>query len=291
MIKILIPFFFAYLFKKLNIFKPEDSRVFINYIIYFAIPSLAFKSAHSLGINLNIFKIVLISWLTTLSLFTIGLLTSRIFKIKTEEKRVWLLAITFGNTAFLGYPYTLNFFGEKGLNFAVVYDSLGSFIMVLTLGFLIAIGRPSLKELFSFPPLWALILGFLLKPYPLPQTLKEILNFLIPSVFPVILFAIGLAVSLSRVFSYLKKALFIEGVKIFLGGGLALSWGLLLGLPHFSLKVVILEASMPTMIFTIVLALKYKLNHHLAISCATLGILASFITAPFIVHITNLILK
>ncbi|NPA39728.1 MAG: AEC family transporter [Thermodesulfobacteria bacterium] len=290
MIKIIVPFVTAYLLKRLRVFKPEDARVLINYVIYFAIPSIAFKSAYSLGISSNVFKIVFLCWLVTFSLMGLGYLIGRAIGLKGGDLRLWVLMSSFGNTAFLGYPFTYNFFGNHGLSFAVIYDSLGSFVLVLTIGIFIAVGKTSLKALLSFPPSWALILGFLFRPWTLPTMLKEVLNFLAPSVFPVIIFAIGLAVDLSKIIHNIKKSLLVEGFKIFVGGALALIYGLALGISTLPLRVAILEASMPTMIFTIVLALKYKLDHHLATSCASLGILLSFFTAPFWVWFSKIII-
>jgi len=291
MFKVLVPFISAYLLKRLKIFKTEDSNALINYVIYFAIPAIAFKSAHALGINKNVFKLALLSWLTTLVLMGVGYVIGRFLRMKSEEIRLWVLIISFGNTGFLGYPFTLNFFGEEGLNFAVIYDSLGSFILVLTLGIFIAIGKTNFKAFMSFPPFWALILGFILKPWPIPEGIEKILDFVAPSVFPVILFAIGLAVNLSKVKFYFKKGLLVEGVKIFGGATIAFTLGHLLGISGLPLKVAVLEASMPTMIFTVILALKYKLNHHLAISCASMGIVFSFLTAPLVVKVSAFLLN
>ncbi len=292
MLKVFIPFICGYLLKRLRIFKAEDSNVLINYVIYFAIPAIAFKSAHTLGINKGVLNLALLSWLTTLVLIGIGYATGKLLGMRKEELRLWVLITSFGNTGFLGYPFTLNFFGEQGLNFAVMYDSLGSFILVLTLGLFIAIGKPNFKAFMSFPPFWALLLGFFLKPWPIPEEIEKILNFISPSVFPVILFAIGLSVNLSKVKLYFKKGLMVEMIKIFGGAGIAFTIGFFcLHIKGLPLKVAVLEASMPTMIFTIVLALKYKLNHYLAISCASMGIVLSFLTTPLVVKISTLLLN
>ncbi len=287
MIKILIPFLSAYTLKRFKIFKEEDANPLINYVIYFAIPFLAFKSAYSLGIEKNIFKLAVAAWLIILTLMGIAYISGYLLKLKGKDLRLWILVNSLGNTGFLGYPFSYSYFGEKGLHFAVMYDSLGSVVLVLTLGIFIASEELSIKTLFSFPPTWALILGFLAKPFVLPHTIKTIINFVEPSVFPVIMFAIGLCLDLSEIKNYIKQATSVEMIKIFGGATLGLIYGSILNVAPLPLKIIIIEASMPTMIFTIVLSIKYKLNYKFAISCASLGIIFSFFTTPLIVKLMH----
>ncbi|WP_456370070.1 AEC family transporter [Thermodesulfatator atlanticus] len=288
MVKIIVPFICAYLLKRRKIFHDGHATALINYVIYFALPAIAFKSAYNIDISANFFKLILTCWLVTSVLIGVGYLTGKfLFKLKNENLKTWLLVISFGNTAFLGYPYTFNFFGEKGLHYAIVYDTLGSFVFVLTVGFFIAVGKLNVKEFISFPPAWGLVLGFLLRSFNLPRLVWDSIEFVIPSIFPVIIFAIGLSVDLKQIGLYFKRSLFIETTKIFLGAFLAILIGKMLGLSGLPFKVAILEASMPTMIFTAVLALKYKLNHNLAVSSVSLGILMSFLTTPFIVRLIH----
>ena len=291
MLKIIIPFLCGYLLKKLKIFKEEDANVLINYVIYFAIPAIAFKSAYNLGISREVINIPILSWLTTFSLIIFSFFIGKLLKLKKEELRLWVLICSWGNTGFLGYPTAYNFFGEEGLNFAIIYDAVGTFPLVLTLGIFIAFGKPDIKSFFKFPPIWALFLGFILQPFSIPQAVEKIINFVAPSVFPVILFAIGMALNLSKLRLYFKKALIVEIIKMWGGAIFCFLIGyFILGMKDVPLKVSVLQASMPTMIFTIILALKYRLNHHLAISCASLGIILSFINTPLVVKLVNTIL-
>ena len=280
--KILILVLIAYLLKRLGLFKEEDAKVFTNYVIYVALPVVAFKSSHSLGITKETVSIVLLAWLSISSCLALSYLLGKIFKLDSPTLRTFLLISSFGNTAFLGYPYTFHLFGEEGLSYAVIYDSLGSFIMVSTVGFLIARGSVDAKRILTFPPFLGLLLGFLLKDYPI-DFLREFLDGVSLSLSPVILFALGLSLSFSGIRKYLKLSIFALVIKMGFSALITYLVAKALKLQGLALYVSVLESSMPSMVFAGILALRYGLNHELAFASVGLGIILSLIIFPLIV--------
>ncbi len=291
MFKIIVPLLGAYLFKKFRILSAKDSKIFINYILYFALPFISFRTSYSIGLKPEVFKIACVAWIGILTMIGIGYISGKLLKLKSADLRTWLLVVSFGNTAFLGYPYNFTFFGEEGLNFAILYDTLGSFIIVITIGLFIATGKISLKVIFSFPAFWTLILGFLLRGQELPYFVKDVINFIYPSILPVIIFAIGLIFEFHQIYYNLNKAILALILKIFVMSFITYFIARIIGISGLPLKVAVLQASMPTMIFSTVLALKYDLNYHLTISCVSLGIILSLFTTSLIVYLTDFLLK
>ncbi len=271
---------FAYLLKKLKVFNEKDAQVFVNYVIYFALPLTIIKNFSGINFDKTLLYIPLFAWFSII----IGLITSyflgKLLSLPENSLKSFMLISSFGNTAFLGYPFSYAFFGEEGLTYAIIFDQLGSFTLVITLGLFIAIGRLDLKELVTFPPFIALCISFLLHNLNFPEFLDYFLEISSASLIPVILFSLGLKFEPLKGFSSPKTLIAALFIKMVL---LPLSTLMLLEL--FSLKgniykVILLESGMPPMVFAGVLALKYNLDFRLTFSAITLGIPLSFITIP-----------
>ncbi|SNZ11319.1 AEC family transporter [Hydrogenobacter hydrogenophilus] len=280
MLEVILLVILAYFLKKARVFKEEDAKVLINYIIYITLPAVSFRSAHSLGINRSVLVVVALAWSGIILCMLVSFLVGKAIGLKDKDLRVFLLVSSFGNTAFLGYPYTLSFFGQEGLKYAVIYDSLGSFLLVSTLGFFVSIGRVNIKELLSFPPFLGLVLGFLLKDYNLHPEVMKVLDTVADSLSPVVLFALGLSLSYSGIKKYLPISFLALLIKMFLSVLITYQMGHLLKAQGMVFKVSLLESGMPSMMMAGILSLKYGLNYELAFASIGLGVLLSFITVP-----------
>ncbi len=278
-------FLLAYTLKILRIFDERDSGTFINYVIYFSLPALVFHKIREVELTGEAVAVVGFAWGTIILSLLVSLLTGRLIGMKDRTLRTFLLVSSFGNTAFLGYPFTFALFGDGGLRYAVLYDQLGSFLLVVSLGFLIATGRFSAKEVVLFPPFGALLLGVLGRSLHIPQALETFLDVSGKSLIPVVLFAIGLKFSLSHLFDSLRNSVLSVFLKMILIPALLLLLFKAMNLTGVSHRVILLESSMPPMVMAGVLAIKYGLDEKLAVSAITLGILVSFLTVPLLISL------
>ncbi len=282
-----IIFFTAYLFKVFKIMKENDSNVFVNFVIYFALPAITFDLARDMTLGGKSAGVVLTAWSSIILGIAISWVVARAIGLSPSSARSFILVSSFGNTAFLGYPYALAYFGEQNFIYAVLYDQLGSFLMVITVGFILAVGKIELKEVLTFPPLIALVAGFVLKDQSFPQWLEKFLDISGSSLIPTVLFAMGLRFS----FDDLRRAFLISAIVVsikmvivpLLTGGLLFATGLW-GEPF---RVALLQTSMPPMVMAGVLALKYNLDHKIAVSSIALGIILSFFTTTLIMGVFN----
>jgi len=270
----------AYALKAVGVFRREHSEILVDYVVYFCLPVLVFREMRRLEPDPEALGVVLTAWGTILTSLLISFLTGRFFSLKGGSMRAFLLVSSFGNTAFLGYPFAFAFFGSEGLTYAVLYDQLGSFLMVVSLGFLIASGKVSARQIFSFPPFPALLVGLASRGVPLPAGTDLFLDSVSASLVPVVLFAVGLRFEPRELGASLKHAFIALLIKMFLA-----PLGVLLLIKALELKgtgysVALLETAMPPMVMAGILALKYNLDERLALSAITLGIPLSFLTVP-----------
>ncbi|WP_461831450.1 AEC family transporter [Aquifex sp.] len=278
---------FAYFLKRFNVFREEDSKVLINYVIYFALPSAVLQNLRFTDIGTDTLVIPLIAWFSIFLSFTLALFIGKVLRLDKSSFKAFLLVSTFGNTAFMGYPFVFVFEGEEGLKYAIIYDQLGSFLLVISLGLFIAIGRISVKELISFPPFIALVLSLLFHKKHLPEFLEYSIEVISLSLIPVILFSLGLRLDFNRISYELKPVVVSLLIKMVITPFILLALFKVLDLKGLPYRVALIETAMPPMVFAGVLALKYGLNYRLAFSSITLGIILAFFTVPFFLRSLN----
>ncbi len=283
---VIVVFFSAYSLKRIGVFKKEDADVFINYVIYFSLPLLVFSRVREIPLSAESYGVVSIAWLAVFVSVTVSLLIGTVLKLKDKTLRSFLLVSAFGNTAFLGYPFAYAYFGKEGLSYAVLYDQLGSLLLVVSLGFFIATRRFSFRETAGFPPFIALIGGIITKNIHIPSVVLDFMNLGGESLIPVVLFATGIRFE----FSVFPKSLRLSALALFLKMILTPFVVFLiinvLNLDSTGYKVALLESAMPPMMLAVVLAIKYNLDVNLALSSVMLGILLSFLTVPILISFT-----
>ncbi|WP_448584045.1 AEC family transporter [Thermocrinis sp.] len=285
MLEIIIPVISASLLKRLGVFKEGHERILIDYVLFFSLPILSFKAGYDIQTSADILKVSSVAWASILACMLLAFAITKLLNLSNKETKTFLLISSFGNTAFLGYPYAYTYFGQEGLQVAIIYDNIGSFLLVSSLGVIIASGKLNLKEVILFPPFLGLILGFSMKGFNIPIALVKALDFVALSTLPIILFALGLSISVRGIKKNFKLALLAVFIKILMAFFTSLTVGKLISLHSVAMKVSILESVMPPMMFSAVLAIRYNLSPDLAFSAVGLGMLLSFVYVPLFVSL------
>ncbi len=283
MLEVVLPIIGGKLLKHFGVFQKEQEKVLINYIMHFALPILAFKEGHQIKLGLEVIKVSLLAWASIVLCMSVAYIIARLYKLSNKDLRTFLLVSSFGNTAFLGYPYAFSYFGQEGLEIAIIYDNLGSFLMVSFLGVMVASGKPDLREVLLFPPFLGLVFGFVFKGIPLHPSLDKALDFVALSTLPVVLFALGLSISLGGIRDNLKLSFLAILIKVSVSIFAVSLVGRFMELSPAAFKVSLLESAMPPMMFSAVLALRYNLNPNLAFASVGLGMVLSFLYVPLVV--------
>ncbi|MEN3034398.1 MAG: AEC family transporter [Aquificaceae bacterium] len=270
MLEIYIPLILGFILGLKKIFTKEDAKTLINFVIYLSLPALSFKTSSTIPINTQNIKIAICAYLTISLCVLTSYLVAKSMRLEKSDEKSFIVVSSFGNTAFLGFPLTISLLGESYLPYAVIYDGLGSFLAISTLGIMVLSGKPDLKTPLLFPPFIGFLLGIFLRPLGLYPVLSHLVEFLISPLMPVVLFALGLGLRFEP--ANLKLLAMALGIKILISPLFAFLIATALGLPATALKVCVLESSMPTMLTASALILKFGHNYQLAITSSTIGI-------------------
>lgn len=269
---------------------PESSAQVLNlYVIYIALPALILVQVPKISFGFDSLMPVLIAWLVMgLSAVTVWLL-SRYLKWRPPITGALLLVITFGNTSFIGIPLIEAHLGSEAIPYAILYDQLGTFLALNTLGIAIAshysqehhsLSEPLWLKVVKFPPFGALLCGLALAigSIAIPAHLSDVLQRLAGTLVPVVMVAVGLQWRLRIEGTHCNiiafALVFILGVKPLM----ALAFVNILNLDPLVAKTTVLEAGMPAMISTGALAIIYGLAPRLVSSIIGYSLMLSFVT-------------
>lgn len=267
---------------------PENSAASLNlYVIYVALPALVLLEIPKLSFNHEAVITVVAAWVIMLFAAVLTWATARALSWSREVTGAMLLLVTLGNTGFVGIPLIEAHLGVNALPYAILYDQLGTFIALNTLGIglacyysasqssVVAIAR----NILVFPPFIALILAFVVGAlWVYPDWLAAALGRISSTLVPVVMVAVGLQWRLSLKREHLSPLLL--GLFYLLVLTPAFAWlGLwLFGIDGLAAQVILLEAAMPAMISAGVLATTHNLAPRLAASMVGYSLLLGLLS-------------
>ncbi len=204
-----------------------------------------------------------------------------------ESRAAILLAGSFGNVLFMGYPVLTFLYGPVGGSYAAFADVLASTPLLWTLGVWIAtrLGYPGAqgtslpRTLLKLPPIWGFVLGFAVNFAGIEaEPLIQATRFMGQATIPLMLFTLGLTIPWTELRPS-RPILLAVGVKLVIAPLIVLGLArLAFGELKAAQTAAILEAAMPTMLMAASLADRFRLDVRaaaLTLSWSSLGFLAT----------------
>ena len=292
MLDVLVFFLFmvaaGYALRRTGLARPETAKDLNHVVFNLTLPPLIFLALHRATLSPDMLALPAIAWGITLVALALGLLLTRALRLPRSLGGAMVLALTFGNTTFLGYPIIQGFYGAEHLTLAIFYDLLGTTLAVNTLGVAVASslgGEPArigqmARRLLLFPPIWALVLGLALHGVALPPVVETLLGRLGDLTTPLIMLSLGLTLQFRHWRQNLGLVGRIASVRLAVLPALVLVATRLLGLPPAYQQAAVMQAAMPTMFFAMTLALIFGLESTLVVNAIMVTTLLGFVTLP-----------
>lgn len=212
-----------------------------------------------------------------------------IFRIKHPIGKTLLLVVPLGNTAYFGFAAVTALLGNKYLPDAIIFDQIGTTLMLATYGNIIA-GAPGNKlsgdnliVLLRFRPLWGFVAGValdLLGVHLLLGSTKVLGTALSAALLPVAMIALGSKLA--------HKGLVVHwpvlvGVAIRVIIGPAIVIGLVAALTsRTGLAGGLIQTATPSMVAAALLAERRGLATNVAYSICAVGIVVACLILPFL---------
>ncbi|MCS6988778.1 MAG: AEC family transporter [Chloroherpetonaceae bacterium] len=261
------------------------------------LPALSFHVLYSAPLNAELWIVPTVSALTCLATLGAAWLVYRALfelskgRFSKAAMGALLLGAAWSNATYLGLPTVTLLVGEDYARVPILYDLLAITPLLLTLG--ASIGAlcgesnyktdltSSLLSIAKLPPLWAAMLGVLLNALraPVPEVLLSACKLAGSAVAPVMIFSVGLALRISspKTLAWILPALVL---KLLFSPTVAYLVAQSLGLSGKAFAATVLEAAMPTMVLTMVIADKFKLDSELLAQNIAASTALSFLTIP-----------
>jgi len=279
------------LFRRLKAFPKDSAQVLNMFALYVSLPALILLKVPQIVFSREVVVAAVIPWGMLVFSAALVFLAARLWRWDRSTTGVLLLVVPLGNTSFLGIPMIQTFFGAAGLPYLIIYDQLGSMMIMGTYGsFVLALyGRESslglsavARKMLLFPPTIALMVGLAARSWPYPEKLAQALQNIATTLVPIVMTAIGLQLRL-RVSPKVAAPLgFGLAIKLLVAPLSALLICRLTGLGGMAVDVSVLEAGMPPMVTAGALAVIAGLDADLSAALIGFGIVLSFGTLPAI---------
>lgn len=267
---------------------PKNTHLGINaFIFYVSLPALSLRYIPEIEYNFEILFPVFMPWLVFLFGVLVFISLGKILNWSKSLVGCLILCCGLGNTSFVGFPLLQLFYGEDSIQYGILADQAGTFMVMSTLGIIAAIyfssGNSNWKligsKIIKFPPFIAFIIALLLKCIEIPSSINYTLEQLGATLSPLALFSIGTQLTWKSEYFELKPIAIGLLYKLALAPlGIYLLYMPFANTSGLVFKVSIIEAAMAPMITGILLAIEYKLKPNLATLFAAIGIPLSLLS-------------
>lgn len=224
--------------------------------LHVCMPAAVLLHAPTLRFERALLGFIAIPWLVLGASVVVVLALARALRVDRSRGACLLLEVPLGNTAFMGYALVPALAGTSALRYAVVYDQLGSFLILGTYGLFVVAARsggarPSpqtiVRRIVAFPPFVALVLGLTVVPEQLPRSFANPLELLSGALLPIVALAVGMQLRLRVPRKDAAPLAFAVVAKLVLVPALALGLATLFGLRGEMRAAAVLQSAMPTM--------------------------------------------
>lgn len=265
-------------------FRP-DARALSGIAVYLLTPSLVLDNiAHSTLQAGEVWQIVAMAFLNSLTMVLLGVSISRLLGFEHELATGFILTVALLNTGNYGLPVSDFAFGKEGLQRAVIFF-LASSVWTNTVGIYVAsrgtgTTRQALGNVFKSPLIYAMVAGFILNVTgtTLPLPLERAVGLLSQATVPFMLIVLGLQLSRTSLTRHLTPLTLAVFVRLVVGPLVAIGLAALLGVSGLARQVSILQAAMPSGVMSSVLATLFGGDARFVAATILLSTLASIVT-------------
>lgn len=285
---------------KIGVIKEQARDSLVKIIFNITLPLLLFTNFSKLELTPEILRnsliVIIISLVLILVMLLFAFFNSLMFRMKHEQRSVFIPHNAFGNVLYFGFPVVNALFGELGLFYASLYAFV-SIMLLWTLGIYVITRKggmsfkASLKNMIN-PNSVAILAGFLLfiLEIKIPEMLLKPFVSLGGTTIYLSMLYIGALLGLMKIKGvFTNKLVYLTSFNknllfpfIFILGFAFLADNVMAGFDPLIISVLIVEAAMPCMANIVIIAKMFKVDEQLATANVFISTVLSIFTLPFI---------
>jgi predicted permease len=244
-----------------------DPRPLTQIVFYILSPALIFVLIVSSNIGgQDMLRMVGAAFLLIATIGLVGYLLGKALRLEKRLLAAFVLSVMFMNAGNFGLPVSQYAFGEEGLAWASLFFIVCA-LMVSSIGIYIsqAGSKKPLEALISLakmPVIYAILAAILVRAlgWEVPQAIYRPLETLKAAAVPCMVLLLGMQIAqcgFPRRWGLIALAL---GLRLVISPLLASGYSLALSLPGPAHRIAILQAAMPTAVFTTILANEFDVQ-------------------------------
>lgn len=277
---LLLIFLIGFGLKKLKWVQKEDGHIISKLLMTILVPATIINSISTAVIEPQLLLLPLAGIMVALSLLGIGFLLAPLLGLRGGTKGAFLVSFPTMECGTIGYAVMSAAFGTKGLAFIALFDLGNALCFFLVTPVLTSLfGQRTetfrlstvLKQMVSMPLMWAFAVGLALN---VSHVHIAVLSNLLSTVSSSLLFLIMFLVGLEFECSF--SSLVLPGLAMYLKIGIGISVGVLVslffGFTGVERIAVVLAASLPASLLTIIVAKENRLDGQFVASVLSLAL-------------------
>ncbi len=268
-----------------------DIRTLTRLNIYVLLPALVLTGVYGSSLELGIIiKIAAGFLLNCAVLYGVAIALSKQLQLPADTQKSLVATTLLANTGNIGLPFILFALGEAALERAIVY-LIASAIFIASVGPIFLKGkgiRAGLKITFSLPVFWATLAGIALQAlvWQVPVAIDRALVLMADAAIPIALLTLG--IQLSRIPIQIGRyELIAAALRLIVSPISACTIGLTLGLKELDLAVLVMQASMPVAVNTLIWVTEFGGDTVRVARTIVLSTVLSFATLPTVLWLVT----
>lgn len=272
-----------------------DATLLTRVALYLLGPALIFRSFYtSTVVSGDVLRIAAFVLILQVSLLIVSRVLGRTLRWEDDTQAAGSLVLTFANCGVYGLAILLFAYGEAGFTLGVVY-MLSSSLLQATLG--VGIGawhrgmrlRTWIGKAARVPWLYAFLIALLFRAtgWVLPVGVYRGIDLLASAAIPVQLIILGIQLARVPLHRIARDAIWLTVLKLAVPPFLAWGFTAMLGVDGLLRSVLIVEASMPSAINSLILSMHFNRRPELTATVVFLTTVLSLGTLTLILSILN----
>jgi predicted permease len=279
-----------------GIIKREHGDILVKLTLYALLPALVLKILVGAELHWNLVLVPIVAFCVTAVMAPIGLLIARTMHLGRAATGAVIITTGVANTGFFGLPLIAASQHDFSLSTAVMYDALGTGILIWTFSPIVAswFGRGEVEDAMTIreglkglllPPMWMLVLGLTLNlsgVHDLPDFIQFPVQYLAAGVLPVVMLYAGLVLDWSGIANYWKVIASVSVARLMIGPVVALVIALAFGFSGTQLDTITVLGGMPSGMMVLVMGAYYRLPVDLIAGIVAVTTVFALLTLPIV---------
>jgi predicted permease len=269
-----------------------EQRSLSRLSLFVLVPCMVFagmaRTSISAGEVGQIFGFVLLS---TAVLWPVSALAARLLGLRGASANAFHLGSLLTNGVNVGFPVLTLAYGQPALERGLVY-AIGMQALFQTLGVYLAAGgrltaRQAARQVLVMPGIYAMIAGLLVNwsGVQVPDFVYDPLKMVGDSIVPLMLILLGMQLIELRFEGHVGPALVAGFIRLVVSACLAAGVAAALGLSGITRQSMIVEASVPTAVFALVLAQEFDCQPQLVTAIIFVTTIASMLSLTVLLSV------